>query len=238
MPKRKKVRSRFWSVSVVRIRSGSEPTHYRQCCGSGSGIRDWVPFWPLDQDRRKSATGSGIRDEEPGSYFLELRNHIFAFFGVKILEFFDEDPGSGMETVRIRDPGWKKVGSGIRDGDSSDPPHWLRMYIIGGQYDFLSLFPELYCNYTVTHIGYENNGQLWHSVVNYKGYFFFSFLQKQSGSIGKNEGWDMDLDYLINEYSPVSSSTRICAGLAVLGIRIHRSRMFFGLPDPDPYGTH
>ncbi len=34
---------------------------------------------------------------------------------VKILKFFDEDPGSGMETVRIRDPGWKKVGSGIRD---------------------------------------------------------------------------------------------------------------------------
>jgi hypothetical protein len=30
--------------------------------------------------------------------------------GVKILKFFDEDPGSGMETVRIRDPGWKKVG--------------------------------------------------------------------------------------------------------------------------------
>ncbi len=35
--------------------------------------------------------------------------------GVKILKFFDEDPGSGMDTVRIRDPGWKKVGSGIRD---------------------------------------------------------------------------------------------------------------------------
>ncbi len=50
----------------------------------------------------------------PGSYFLELRNHFFAFFGVKILKFFYEDPGSGMETVRIRDPGWKKVGSGIR----------------------------------------------------------------------------------------------------------------------------
>ncbi len=71
----------------------------------GSGIRDG----------RKSASGSGIRDEEPGSYFLELRNHFFAFFGVKILEFFDEDPGSGMKAVRIRDPGWKKVGSGIRD---------------------------------------------------------------------------------------------------------------------------
>jgi hypothetical protein len=34
--------------------------------------------------------------------------------GVKILKFF-EDPGSGMETVRIRDPGWKKVGSVIQD---------------------------------------------------------------------------------------------------------------------------
>ncbi len=71
----------------------------------GSGIRDG----------RKSASGSGIRDEQPGSYFLELRNHFFAFFGVKIIIFFDENPGSGMETVRIRDPGWKKVGSWIRD---------------------------------------------------------------------------------------------------------------------------
>jgi hypothetical protein len=76
----------------------------------GSGIRDG----------RKSASGSGIRDEQPGSYFLELRKHFFAFFRVKILKFFDEDPGSGMETVQIRDgdssdPGWKKVGSGIRD---------------------------------------------------------------------------------------------------------------------------
>ncbi len=49
---------------------------------------------------RKSASGSGIRDEQPRSYFLELRNH---FFGDKILKFFDADPGSGMETVRIRD---------------------------------------------------------------------------------------------------------------------------------------
>jgi len=41
--------------------------------------------------------------------------------GFKILKFFDEDPGSGMETVRIRDPGWKKVGSGI---NIPDPQHW------------------------------------------------------------------------------------------------------------------
>jgi hypothetical protein len=50
---------------------------------------------------RRSTSGSGIRNEQPGSYFLELRNHFFGFFGVKILKFFDEDPGSG-----------------IRDGDS------------------------------------------------------------------------------------------------------------------------
>jgi hypothetical protein len=68
---------------------------------------------------RKSASGSEIRDEQPGSYFPELRNH---FFGVKILKFFDAYPGSGMETVRIRDPGWKKVGSGI---NISDPQHCL-----------------------------------------------------------------------------------------------------------------
>jgi hypothetical protein len=66
--------------------------------------------------------GSGIRDEQPGSYFLELRNHFFCFFRVKILKFFNEDPGSGMETVWIRDPGWKKVGSGI---NIPDPQHWI-----------------------------------------------------------------------------------------------------------------
>jgi hypothetical protein len=68
--------------------------------GSGIGCL----FDPGIRDGRQSASGSGIRDEQPGSYFLELRNHSFAFFGVKILKFFDENPGSG-----------------IRDGDSSDP---------------------------------------------------------------------------------------------------------------------
>ncbi len=79
-------------------------------------IRDPVPFLSLDLGSgmgRKSASGSGIRDEQPGSYFLELRNHFFGFLGgflgVKILKFFDADPGSGMETIRIRDPEWKKV---------------------------------------------------------------------------------------------------------------------------------
>ncbi len=76
---------------------------------------------------------SGIRDEQPGSYFLELRNH---FFGVKILKFFDADTGSG-----IRDEDSLVPGSGIRDGKKSDlgsginipdPQHWS-FHLDGGQ---------------------------------------------------------------------------------------------------------
>jgi hypothetical protein len=66
-----------------------------------------VPFLPLDPGSRigkKSRSGIRIRDEQPGSYFLELRNHIL----VKILKFFDADPGSGMERIRVRNPGKKK----------------------------------------------------------------------------------------------------------------------------------
>jgi hypothetical protein len=45
-----------------------------------------------------------IRDEQTGGYFRELGNH----FLVKILKFFDANPGwkkfgSGMEKIRIRD---------------------------------------------------------------------------------------------------------------------------------------
>ncbi len=40
-------------------------------------------------------------------------------FWVKILKFFDVDPVSGMENIRIRDPSWKAVGSGIRAGKKS-----------------------------------------------------------------------------------------------------------------------
>ncbi len=59
--------------------------------------------------------GSGIRDEQPGSYFLELRNHFLAFFGVKILKFFDEDPGSGIRVGDSLDPGSGMEKSRIRD---------------------------------------------------------------------------------------------------------------------------
>ncbi len=57
----------------------------------------------------------------PDHIFRSLETIFFGFFGVKILKFFDEDPGSRMETVRIPDPGWRQFGSGIRDGKKSDP---------------------------------------------------------------------------------------------------------------------
>jgi hypothetical protein len=68
---------------------------YKQCCGSGSGIRGL--FLPLDPGSRMGKNQDLDRDEQPGSYLRELRNS----FWVKILKFCDEDPG------------WKKFGSGM-----------------------------------------------------------------------------------------------------------------------------
>ncbi len=66
---------------------------------------------------KKSGSGSGMNNPDHISESLET------IFWVKILLFFDEDPGSGMEKkIRFRDPGrknsdqiWKKFESGIRD---------------------------------------------------------------------------------------------------------------------------
>jgi hypothetical protein len=58
--------------------------------------------------------GSGMNN--PDHIFLSLETNFFAFFGVKILKFF-EDPGSGMETVRIRDGNKSDPGSGINIPD-------------------------------------------------------------------------------------------------------------------------
>jgi hypothetical protein len=54
--------------------------------------------------KRKTGSGSGIRNEQPGSYFRELRNQIL---WVKILKLFYvnlgwEKFGSGMENIRTR----------------------------------------------------------------------------------------------------------------------------------------
>jgi hypothetical protein len=61
---------------------------------------------------------------DPGSgmnnriiFYKSLETIFLLFLGLKYFNSLMRirDPGSGMETARIRDPGWKKVGSGIRD---------------------------------------------------------------------------------------------------------------------------
>jgi hypothetical protein len=80
-------------------------------------------FDPWIRDGCKSASGSGIRDEQPGSYFLELKNHFLGFLGLKYLNSLMRirDPGWRQFGSGIRDPGWKKVGSGI---NIPHPQHW------------------------------------------------------------------------------------------------------------------
>jgi hypothetical protein len=63
---------------------------------------------------KQTGSGSGITTR---IIFPRAQKPIF---WVKILKLFNADPGSGMEKTRIRDPGWKKFGSGI---NIPDPQH-------------------------------------------------------------------------------------------------------------------
>jgi hypothetical protein len=58
-------------------------------------------------------TGSGFGMNNQDHISKSLKNK----YSGKILKFFDVNPGSGMEKIRILDPGWKKVGSGINIPD-------------------------------------------------------------------------------------------------------------------------
>jgi hypothetical protein len=84
-----------YSVLRIRIRGLFDP--WIRIPGSGMG--------------RKSASGSGIRDEQPRSYFLELRNHFLVLLGLKYLN----------SLMRIRDPGWRQFGSGMEKSRIRDP---------------------------------------------------------------------------------------------------------------------
>ena len=70
----------------------------------------------LIRDEKNSDPGSGKNNPNHISESLETN------FGVKILKFFDADPGSGMGKIRIRDPVWKKFRSEIRI-NIPDPHH-------------------------------------------------------------------------------------------------------------------
>ncbi len=74
------------------------------------------------RDGKKSGSGSGMNNPDNISKSLET------IFWVKILKFFDADPGWEKIGSRFRDgkksdpgPGWKKFGSGIRNTDEVPP---------------------------------------------------------------------------------------------------------------------
>jgi hypothetical protein len=56
---------------------------------------------------KKSGSGSGMNSLDHVSESIET------IFCVKILKFFDVDPGSGMEKIRIREGKVSDPGSGI-----------------------------------------------------------------------------------------------------------------------------
>jgi hypothetical protein len=58
---------------------------------------------------KKSGSGSGMNNRD------HISQSLGTTFWVRLLKFFDADPGSGMEKIRIGNPGWKKFGSGIWD---------------------------------------------------------------------------------------------------------------------------
>jgi hypothetical protein len=74
---------------------------------------------------KNSGSGSGMNHPDHISKCIET-----IFFGLKYLNSLmrdgkNSDPGSGMERILIRDAGWKKLGSGIRDkhpGSATLPP--------------------------------------------------------------------------------------------------------------------
>jgi hypothetical protein len=62
---------------------------------------------------KKSGSGSGLNNPDHISESIET-----ICFGLKYLNSLMD---SGMEKIRNWDLGWKKFGSGIRDGKNSDP---------------------------------------------------------------------------------------------------------------------
>jgi hypothetical protein len=92
----------------------------------GFGIRclfdPWIrdPGWIKNQD---PDPGSGMNN--PGSYFLELKNHFLGLKYYSLMRIQDPDPGWKKFGSGILDPGWKKVGSRIRK-NIPDPQHWFQ----------------------------------------------------------------------------------------------------------------
>jgi len=151
---------------------------------------------------KKSGSGSGIRDEQPGSYFLELRNH---FSGLKYLNSLMRIWDGNR--VRIRDPGWKKSdpGSGI---NIPDPQHWNKGYN-SFPYNFVNMCMKLWSSFQESVPAClvsreETAASAWLLQV----WFFHSFMT----SIGRAINADRNCSYRTGLHQVMLSNTgEICS---------------------------
>jgi hypothetical protein len=80
---------------MVRIRDEPPPDHIAESLETNFWVKI-LKFFDADQGSGMKKFGSGMEK-----------------FGSGIREGKNSDPGSGMEKIRIWDPGWKKFGSGM-----------------------------------------------------------------------------------------------------------------------------
>jgi hypothetical protein len=100
----------FFVILGVKVQKCKKMLSSHQCCGSGSGIRDPVLFYPPDP-----GSGSGIRDGAVVGSGSGISKQNFLIACVK------KEVGSGIRcffTPRIRDPG---SGSGMEQWSDPDP---------------------------------------------------------------------------------------------------------------------
>jgi hypothetical protein len=96
-------------------------------------------FSVADTDRGSGAfltPGSGMCKKSGSGSVMNNPDHISQsqniFFGLKYLHSFYVYPGSGLDKIRVRDPGWKEIGTGIRDkhpGSATLPLLFLKTQI-------------------------------------------------------------------------------------------------------------
>ncbi len=96
-------RHQFHGIGRLVLHSIADPGSRIRCLFD---LLIWDPGWI------KSGSGSGIWNEQPRSYFLELRNH---FLG---LNYINSLMRSG---IRIRDGKNLDLGTGIKDRKKLDP---------------------------------------------------------------------------------------------------------------------
>jgi len=100
IPSRLRVPVQYFSK---RINSVADPDP-----GSGAFLTPWIRDLGPGMSK-KSGSGSGMNNTDHINKSLET------IFWVKILKFFDADPETGIEKMKIKYPGCQKFGSMIRN---------------------------------------------------------------------------------------------------------------------------